>query len=504
MSAFFLRPRFAALATAFVLSACSAASPGYIAPKSDIAPQWSALEAPKGRMAVRDDARDENWWLIFRDPQLDRLVRMALAQNHGLKAAQAAAEAANYEAGVARSALFPRLDATASAGRLRSGPFAGDTDTTARLGVQGSFDIDPAGGNRRRQEAALAEADAAVAERDRVRSAVIADVALSYIRLLSVKRQLNITQASLDEQNKHLRITRGQREEGAVSDLEVARAQAQAEGTAARLPQLKAQLASHIARLGVLSGMQTGPLNAMLQVRPEIPQVPARIAIARPVSVVRQRPDIRVAERRLARDAALREAAIAGMYPSLSLSAFYGRAHSKNAGGYSPWDIAASTLAPLIDFGRIRNQINASDARARQAMQAYEDTVLNGLAEVESNLSAYLNEQKRAEILSSAAGHERNAVQIAAAQYEGGAIGQIDLLIAESNRLQADLALALSQQAAAETLVRLFQSLGWGSLAPAPLRISPDASRPTPVPTLEEAVQKSKRPKKGMQPVMDE
>ena len=461
-------------ASALLLSAC-ASSIAYIPPQETVSTQWSVLTQSNTNNAahvqVQDAASNETWWTIFHDPQLDRLVRQGLLKNHDLAAASAAADAADFDAGVAQSALFPRVDGSASIGRTRAGPAKSDLDTVSRIGAQGSFDIDPAGGNRRRQEAALAESDAARAERDRVRSELIADIALNYIRLISAKRQLAITQMNLDDQQKNLRITTGQRAQGAVSDLEVSRAKAQVEATSARIPQLQTQVTTFMNQLGVLTGVQPGTLNTLLQIQRTIPDVPQNIVVSTPISTIRQRPDIRETERRLARDTALHEAAIAAMYPSLSLSAFYGKGDSLNAGNFTPWNIAAGSLMPLIDFGRIRNQINAADARKQEAFHNYQQAVLRGLADVENNMAAYINERTREQSLSASAVHEGDAAHIAGAQYTAGTTGQIDLLLAQENKLEADLALAQSQQALAEDLVHVFQSLGWGALAQAPLVI---------------------------------
>lgn len=459
--------RILAAAAVLSLSACSAA-PYYTPPsRADLPEGWRVAGVLKStRVETRDaDVSNEQWWRVFGDTRLDRLMEAALSGNQALRAAQARVDEADAQAGFAKGQLMPRIDATGSVTRGRSGPAKSDLDTVAQAGLQGSWDIDPAGGNRRRLEAALAEADAARAERDRIRAELVADTAIQYIRLAGARRQYALTQENLRAQSDSLQATEGQRAEGAISDLEVARARAQVAETRARLPALETQITVYTNRLAVLSGMQPQRLAPLLADVSRVPAAPQKAVIATPVATIAARPDIRVAERQLARDAALKEAASAQVFPSLSLAGFFGVADSRNVGGFNPWNLAASSLAPLINFGRIQRQIDAADAKQRQSFHQYQEAVLSALAEVEDALAAWINEQMRMESLAAAARSQGQARDIALEQFKAGAVDQLDLLIAEESRLNADIALAQSQTQVAENLALLYRAMGWGALA---------------------------------------
>ncbi len=316
------------------------------------------------------------------------------------------------------------------------------------------------GANRARLEAAGAGLEATTFDRDRTQLVLAAEIARNYVRLRASQQQYAITLQNLRIQQETLKITQGQRDEGAVSDLDVVRAQAQVNGTMARLPQIRTASVSFINRLNVLTGHAPGTLDEVLNKVRMIPSMPPALVIATPVAVIAQRPDVSVAERRLAQATALSAAAIADFYPKLSLQGFFGVQHSQLYGVTSPWSATVTALLPLLNFGKLSSQADAADARKEQALYVYQQTILLALEEAENSLSGYLSELNRRKSLQLVAAQQAKAADIAREQYKAGIAAQIDLLVAERNRLDADNDVILSQQQVAENLILLYRSLG--------------------------------------------
>jgi len=286
------------------------------------------------------------------------------------------------------------------------------------------------------------------------------EVARTYVQLRSLQQQRIITQRNLAMQEDTLNITKGQRKEGGVSNLEVARAQAQVDTTAARLPQIDAAISASIHRLSVLVNEPPRLLRQKLEQAKTIPDVKQEIVVGTPIQTIGKRPDVHAAERRLAESTALSGAAFAQLFPSLSLQGFFGRQDSLLYGNTSPWSAVASALLPIIDFGRIRGQINVADAREQQAFYTYQQTVLLAVEETENAFSAYINEQRRKKNLASAASEQAKATDVAREQYKAGVATQLDLLLAENSQLDAENQLVLSETAVADDLIQLYNALG--------------------------------------------
>jgi|GEM_PF-506458 len=455
-----------ALVCCLLLGACSAARVEHPRPGTPEIGIWESL-LKADQLGIRTanvtQPRDIRWWHVLNDPLLNDLIDQSLRSSHLLAAADARMQEAAADAGFSRADLMPQVDGNASVTRLRDGNGPGGLDTQTMFGVRGTWDLDLFGVNKHRRMGALQALDAARADRDRIRIDLIADVATAYIRLRGAQAQLDYAHASLKSQARTLEIIRGQREEGIIGDFDVTRTQAQTETTRARLPQLETAVATAVNRINVLCGVLPGALDADLaKVRP-VPDIPSETVISMPIALLSQRPDIQTAMYRLHEAASLTTAESLEIYPDLSVSAFFGFQDSHRGGSLSPWNMAASALMPLLDFGRVQARVESASAREMQAYHTYEQTVLAGVAEAEDALTAYMNERRRTGILRSAAKNQARAADIVREQFRAGEVDQTSLLLAEKDELDAGLAYAASKAQRAENLVRLYRALGWGA-----------------------------------------
>jgi NodT family efflux transporter outer membrane factor (OMF) lipoprotein len=442
-----------------MLTAC-AVGEDYQKPKPVVNANWIA---PKDTAAITSQANallKGPWWEQFQDKTLSHLMSQALANNNDLKTAEARIRESRANEHTAWAARLPEVNGVANATRQKYGASSfGVYDSSTQLGLSGDWDLDVAGENRRRDEAAAAEIDATIADRDNVQLVLLSEVAKNYMLLRTAQRQFELTQQNLKFQQDTLDVTNGQRAAGAISDLEVARATAQAKGTAARLPQIETAIAAAINRLNILCGQNPGAMNSLLAAPQALPQVPQSVVVATPISVIGRRPDVRAAEHRLAESAAISNAAFAEFFPKISLSGFLSTESSSEYGAGNPWSAAINGILPLLNFGKIRAGVNAADARQNQAFYNYQQTILLALEETENALTSYLNEQKRRDTLAIVAAEEDKAAIIAREQYKAGVTTQLDLLTAEENKLDSENDLALSNSAVAQNLIALYRAL---------------------------------------------
>lgn len=461
-------PRYAGVVSCLLFLSGCAVGKDYNPPKNDMIDEWGTLQenTEEAGVIVSKAATLPSgaWWEQFGDETLSALVRNALANNNELKVAQARIAEARADENFAGAQLYPQINADANISRASLDSIASSKpDTIRQAGVSGNWDIDLFGGNRRRSEAAAAIVEASEEDFAQTRLNLIAEVARNYAHLRSAQMQRELTLRNLDSQRGTLDVTKALRKAQNVTELDVARVQAQISATEARLPQIRTNLEAAMNRLCVLTGQQPSALRELLATKEPLLTLPENVVMLSPVSTIAQRPDVRASERRLAQASALSNAAFAELFPKLSLSAFFGTRRSDFFGVLSPWSATAGAIFPLLDFGRIRSQMHGADARQEQAFYLYKQTVLLALEDVENSLSAYQNEATRSVLLQNVASEQARAATIASEQYKGGIVTQLDLLDAQRNQLDAEFNWVLSLQATTDNLIALYHALGQGS-----------------------------------------
>jgi NodT family efflux transporter outer membrane factor (OMF) lipoprotein len=455
-----------------MLAAC-ASGPDYAVPK---------IEAP-GRYlhAVPDQAPApialERWWQGFGDPELARLVELALAQNLDLQSADARVEQARATARIAGAALRPTADLQGGVAAERqslqsplgmiASQFSGyDRNAVLRNeGLAASWELDLAGGLRRGVEQRNAEVEVAQAQRLGVRVSLAAEVADSYLRIRGARLRLAIAQEQLEANRKLLGLVVARRMDGMATAGEQAQAEARAAQVRASLAPLRAEAEAQSNRLDVLLGATPGTYSAQLAAGPKPLAMPALASDLQPADLLRRRPDVLAAERRLAASSAAIGVASAEYYPSLSLSALLGMEslHTARPGSanFQP-QIAAGLRWRLFDFGAIDAEVARAKAVNREALLGYRQAMLRATEDVENALvaSAYLGEERGALLDQvDAAGRARTQAHEA---YLGGAASLFDELELDRQYLSARDRLSQVETDAARSLVASFRALGGG------------------------------------------
>lgn len=431
-------------------------------------------------------SRNTRWWVTFGDPALNRLVTEALAANLELKQTAQRIRAARAERVIAVAAGLPILGARNSINR-RLNTFSGAPGTTTpvaggfgnanevidifQLGFDAQWEIDLFGGIRRSVEAAQATIDAEVENAGAVTVTLLAEVARNYIEFRRNQQQIAITRENLRSQQDSVLITRARYDAGLTTELDVDQAAAQAAQTKSQLPGYEIGLKQSVHQLGVLLGKEPNYLLVRLDREGPIPAAQQDVVMDLPSELLRRRPDVQVAERQLAAATAQVGAATAELYPKLNLTALLGF-QNYHPDSITPiarsWSVASALTLPLFNWGRIRANIDATEAQKDQLLLRFQNVVLNALKEVEDALVGYLEEQKRRNALKQSVQANERAVEVANERYTKGLAGFLDVLVSQRSLYLAQSDLTDSQARIAENLVALYKALGGGWDAPTP------------------------------------
>jgi len=451
-----------ALPLLLVLASACAVGPNYTRPPVTSPEPLRGAEGATGPASFADEA----WWTIFQDQALKGLIDEALKNGYDVRLAAWRVEEARANAGIARSELFPQIEADGgwSRGRRPVGSTLGSAPVNlydVNLGL--TWEIDLWGRIRRLKEAALAEYLATEEARRGVQLSLISEIATSYFELRALDLQLDIAKRTSAAFQETYDLFDRRLQAGAASALETSSAEASLAATAANIPDLERQIVAQENRLAFLLGrapeaIPRGPgLNDQL-LPPEIPP-------GLPSALLERRPDLREAEQRLVAANAEVGLTVANYFPTLSLTGAFGGVApqvSQLFGDGRTWSVGGGLLGPVFEGGRLRNEHRAAVARWEAARVQYEQSVTNAFGEVSTALVAYqkLAGQEKEQARSVAA--FRQAVSLSNTRYVGGLSDYLEVLQAQQQLFPAENALARVRFERLSTLVQLYKALGGG------------------------------------------
>jgi len=507
-----------------LLAGCTV-GPAYHAPTPTLPANWH--QAATDGLAS-GSANVQQWWQVFQDDTLAGLIQRAVAGNLDLRSAALRVRQARALRGVAAGELLPSLSGRGSyqlsqssangplgGGPEAPGPGARFTESVSRgiatsilgqnlasavpgvpgitnsvaggliglipsrtdladqptmnlfaTGFDSAWELDLFGGIRRNVEAADADLAAATEDYRGVLVSLLGEVATTYIDLRALQSQLEATRQNVELQRETLSLTQARLNAELTSELDVRQAEANLAATESELPLLETGFTVAIYRLSVLLGKEPGALFDELSVARTIPQPPAETLVGVPTDILRRRPDLRAAERRLAAETARIGVAAAELYPRLTLSGTFGlEATDINHlldGRSVTYGLGPAVRWNIFDGLRNLNRIAAQEAATHQAYVVYEQTLLRALQEVESAMIAYKREQTRRDALLRAAEAARRAVQIAEKRYEDGLTDFESVLVVQRSLVQLENAVAQSRGQVAVNLVAVYKALGGG------------------------------------------
>jgi NodT family efflux transporter outer membrane factor (OMF) lipoprotein len=472
------------LAMVLIFMAGCAVGPDYIRPQAPDMTEWIEKEDPKIKSEPADLAA---WWKQFNDPVLDTLIETAYRQNLTLRIAGIRILEARAELGIAVGNRYPQLQ------QLR-GDYTGyglsentanttagiDTGyTAANIGFDAGWELDFWGRFRRAVESGIWNLDASIAGYDDLMVTLTAEVARTYVVIRTLEARLAIAWENVKLQERSLQIARVRFEGGDVTELDVAQARALLGDTQASIPRFESQLRQAKNGLAVLLGLLPRDVEPMLGEPGLIPAAPSDVAVGIPAELLRRRPDIRLAEARMAAQSSLIGVAKADLYPRFTLLGSIGLSASNAAitaagfpGGSSLSDLWDSDSLQyyggigfawdILNYGRIKNRIRVQDARFQQLVENYKETVLKAAQETEDGLSAFLRSREEVVFLGESATAATRSVELSTIQYGEGLTDYQRVLDTQRFQTQAQDLLTATQGSVLLNLIAAYKALGGG------------------------------------------
>jgi len=458
--------RLCALGTLAALSACSHA------------PQLTRYQPPAqpGFVNAPDQAAPTepvaSFWQRFDDAQLSSLVQRALQANADVRTAAASLAEARAIGRFADADLWPSIGVNAGAARIRAKDDQGvaQTNKVYSAGLDVLWEVDVFGRLSDARRAAQAGVLAGEAGYRAVQLTIAAEVARNYFNLRGLQEQLRVAVASLETQRAALQLVEAREGAGRGTALDTERARALVQSTAASVPAFESALARTRYRIAVLCGLTPTGLDAELQPARPLPGLKTVDlgGIGTPQDLLRRRPDVQLAEAQLAAAAANVGVARSAWFPTITLGGTLGQNAASigdlGKGASYAYNLGAQLTWNLLDFGRIRANIAAADARGEAAVANYERAVLAALEETEGAFVNYTRSQQQAALLYDSVVSSEQAALIARERFAVGSTDFLVVLDAERELLSARDRLAQAQAGAAGSLVLVYKALagGWG------------------------------------------
>lgn len=460
------------------LVAGCAVGPDYQRPAISLSERFLGQDAVEQR-PVSSTADLIDWWAGFGDPQLTRFVTLALQQNLDLAQAEARIAQARAGLGAANAALLPSGTVSGQAARayqsvetpvgqiLNSTPGFDRYGNSYEANLGASWELDVFGGLRRDREAALAQYQASQAGAIATRLVIAAQTADTYISIRGLQTRIAVARQQVKTQQELVATIDLLQGQGLAAELQVHQARGALAQVSASVPVLESGLDAAMNALDVLLGAQPGRYRAELAGSESIPMTPQIAASGTPGELLRRRPDLIVAERRLAASNARIGAAIAEYYPKFSLTGLIGSATSVSDGnlfssGASQMSGVLGLRWRLFDFGRINAQIDLAKGQEAEQLVAYRLAALRATEDVENAFSTLVKREQQARVLEQGVDSLSRARQASFEAYQQGVVSLIEVLQADENLLRATDARAQAQTESARAGVAAFKALGGG------------------------------------------
>jgi multidrug efflux system outer membrane protein len=463
------------IALIFVLTVCHGCTvgPDYVKPETILPDSWHQA-ATEGLLDGQADT--QLWWQYFKDPLLDSLIESAWRGNLDVKQAQARVHQGRYLSAIAAGEKVPQIDAIGSVIRKRESegvipnlpPEISRTDNFYEIGAGWTWEIDAWGRVRRNIASANYSYEASIEDLRDILVILCADVAINYVQVRTLQTRIDNANKNVKRQEATLVLTSERFKAGLVPKLDVRQADLNLARTKSVIPLLTEALKQTIHRLGVLIGEQPSVLFDRLNTAQAIPKPATAITVGIPADIIRQRPDIRSAERQLASQFEQIGVATAHLYPQFRLSGDF--LFESAQGGFSnifrerntSWTAGPSFVWNLFDGDRIRSNIKFEEAIADEAYFNYNQTVLEALEDVENNMVAYTQENKRQANLKDSVEAAQDSVDLVTVLYRTGLVDFQNVLDMERSLFQQQDEFVSSQGTVVINLINIYRALGGG------------------------------------------
>jgi NodT family efflux transporter outer membrane factor (OMF) lipoprotein len=443
--------------------------PNYREPCTATAAQWIDSGNPHISSAAPNDAA---WWQTLNDPVLNALVDSAYRQNLTLRIAGLRIMETRAQRNIAAGNLFPQTQqATGSYTRTNVSPNNPAVGLPynydqSQVGANLAWELDFWGRFRRAVEAADATVDASVENYDDVLVLLVSEVAQRYVDVRTAEQRLEYARNNVETQRESLNLANMKFVNGATTRLDVTQGESTLGQTEAIIPPLESQRRQAMNQICILLGAPPQDIVRALNGRQPIPATPPEVALGIPADLLRRRPDIRRAERRVAAQSARIGVATSELYPHFSITGsiyldaenFKDLFNSNSVGG----NVGPSFNWNILNYGRLVNGIRVQDARFEELAVTYQNLVLQANAEVENGVTRFLNAQQQVKFLAASTRAAEQSVQLVRSQYDAGKTDFNRVLVVEQALAQQQDQLALAEGSVVQNLVDIYKALGGG------------------------------------------
>jgi outer membrane protein, multidrug efflux system len=468
-----MRTSYVAIAAAAALLTACAVGPNYKRPEVAV-PENFRAPAPLPEPQAASFA-DLKWFEVFRDEQLQDLIRAALAHNYDLRDAVARVEEARANLAVTRSNQLPQVSASGDLELTRLSrngqlplPQSFVPNQDRNWGQAGlnllSFEVDLWGRLRRSTEAARANLLNAEENRKAVVSTLVSEVATDYFQLLELDYEMEISERTLDNRGESLQLVQERQAGGVATLLDLRQAEELVDSAGESIPALQQQIEQTENQASLLLGQNPGAVaRGRSFIEEELPpEVPAGL----PSTLLGRRPDIRAAEQALIAANANIGVAKAAYFPQISLSGVFGGQSSRLANLFSgpngAWTFVPQITQPIFSGGRIKSGVRLAEAERDQAQVAYERSIQTAFHEVSDALIAHQRTRESRVAQERLVSALQDRKRLAYVRYRGGVDTQLNALDADRDLFQAELTLAQIRYAELVSVVQLYKALGGG------------------------------------------
>jgi multidrug efflux system outer membrane protein len=448
-----------------LLAGCTV-GPNYKRPKADIPPVYRGVDQLPGSQNG-PSLGNEKWWTVFQDPQLQELIRAALAGNYDVRIAATRVLQAQALLGITRADQFPTISANAAGLNQRipqtvTLPATNTGAISASLSL--AWELDFWGKFRRATEAARANLLATEWGQRAVMTSLVSSVATAYFQLRELDLEMEISQHTLATRQESLRLVKVRAQGGVTSMMDVRQSEQLVYLAAGSIPDLERRIEQQENFISVLVGRNPGMI---VRGRPLISNaIPATVPAGLPSDLLARRPDIQSAEQLLIAANANIGVARAAYFPQIVLTGVGGYQSSALTSLFSGpagfWSAGAQLAQPIFTGGRIRSGVKLSEAREQEAVLFYQQAIQQSLREVSDSLVAYKKNQEfrqQQELLTKAA---EDATRLSDVRYRGGATSYLEVLDSDTRYFSAQLGLAQAELNERVALVQVYNALGGG------------------------------------------
>lgn len=444
------------------ITACAKVGPDYRPPVMEMPEKWHTGLSDK--LTPETDHSDiVNWWKSFDDPVLEDLIRRAVANNLSLKEAFTRLNEARLRRGISKADQYPTVSSSASGTRSHS---SHNSSEMYQAGVDSSWEIDIFGGIRRSLEASDADLESANASLNDVLVSLTAEVASNYVNLRLYQAEMDVTNSNLKAQEETYEIVTWRFKAGLVTELDLKKSEYTLEQTRSQIPALQSRIDQAQNRIAVLLGVNPGIMKEELSNVKPVPVLKDAIKTGIPADLLRQRPDLKKAERDLAAQTARIGAAVSDLYPKITLSGSI-KVNASSAGSLFDSDSLTSSIGPSISWpvfraGAIRKNIEIQSTMAERLLIQYKALVLSAVEEVENALASCIYEKMKETSLKKALDAATVAFKLSRMQYVSGLVDFQVLLEAQRTLLSLQDQVTQNEGQITLNFITLYKTLGGG------------------------------------------